>query len=304
MKSSVRVIIVALVVNLTIVKTLKCQDFLEIGNEWITEVNNYQIGGGFYEQSIQSIRVSKDTLINGTSYKKLESTNASPCGIFRRSEYLREENSKIYRLNSDFEGELLMLDLNEEESFQLVYESGFTNEMIETEVLIDSTGTFFLPDGNELKVKYVRIKNNSSYSDEETYILSNRVGFIQWGFLFPDIGTGLCDTYLESKLRCYISQTDTLHFQEIDDCYEIKVSSSNQNVFTNQISIFPNPTQHEVNIESGFQVQYVSDMFGKKLDFVHNGQSINMQHLPKGIYLFLLQEKSTGRQHSRMVVKN
>ncbi len=285
---------------------IHAQGFLEIGNQWIYEYIDYSIliGGGNYYHTIESITVDKDTLINDKIYKKLTITEPSPCGIFSGIEYLREENEQVFRLSKNLVDEYLMMDFAAEMPYELVYEAAWGSEVIVTEAVIDSTGTELFPNGMELDIQYMRILNNSSYDDDATYKLSKRIGFIQYGFLFPDIGTGLCDTYLGLQLRCHITQGDTIHFKEGVDCFEIDITNSVNKIATKTITLFPNPTTSVVAIPNGFVVEGVFDFMGRQLVANQSEQVLDLADFSKGIYLIVLKEKKSKLRYVSKMVRN
>ena len=293
MKFNIKLTILTLVLNVHVVGALKSQSFLEIGNEWVLKRTS------FSGASIESMKIVSDTMINGMEYKKIVTTEEPRA--FRRVEFLREENNKIYRLNRDFEGELLMIDFGEDESYELSYENG--EEIIDTEVIIDSTGVITLPDGNELNVKFVRILNNQSFYDDELYLLSDRVGFMP-EFLFPEIGTGFFDLSYSLKLRCHINQIDTIRFDDILDCFSIEVSTSDISEVVKEIKIAPNPSKSEVFIENGFKVLHAYDLMGEKELVTQEGQRINVEELSNGIYILAIEEELTGAKYFRKFIKN
>ena len=282
------------------------QSFLEPGNTWTFEHNSFNSGGyGDFSQTIETITVGNDTLINGLNYFKLDISLESICGIFTDEEYLRAEAGKVYRLRQDHSDELLIMDFNAQSPYTITYEASWGNEIIETTAIIDSTGIETLPDGTELEVQYLRLLNNSSYEDDATYILSEEVGFLQYGFLFPDIGTGLCDVDYSQILRCFIGQTYTYHFVELLDCYDIFIIDNTIEPSLQNISLSPNPLNDYLEIPFGYQVINVFDLWGTALSVPNqNTNRIDFSDKPSGIYIILLQNSSDSKFYTSKVIKN
>ncbi len=201
--------------------------FLQEGNQWIYEYTEV-IVPSLYDQTIETITVIGDTLINSYTYAILYATEPSPCGINGTYEYLREDGDKIYRLNRAKNQEYLMIDFAETDSYIMYFENGNMGNDIDTAtVMIDSFGIDVLPDGKAIEVQYSHIINNQSYDDETVYKVYKNIGFVQPGLLFPDLGTGLCDPYpgTHVELRCHISD-DTLHFTQLD-CDQLDLYCTN-----------------------------------------------------------------------------
>lgn len=282
------------------------QDFLTLGNEWIFEYNEY-IGSSAYLQSIESIKVTKDTIIGGLQYQKLESTRTAPCAIFRKVEFLRAENGKIYRRNEDLAGELMMIDFDATDSYEMLHEIAYGDQIIETTVLKDSIGIEILDSGDTLDIQYLRIENNQSYGDDPTYKLSRRIGFLGLrSLLFPDIGTGLCDTPQWAQMRCHINGQDTLHFFKDVDCSEIYIVNSTNQINDSDIKVFPNPAKDHVVISSeeavikSFQIYNVNGLLvvEKELDQLTNRIEINASDWNKGIYYIHIQMPKSISTHT------
>jgi len=274
---------------------------LEIGNKWIYD-HRYHLGSGHYTEKIDSIEIVSDTIINNLNYFKLIASEDSPCGIFVEEEYLREEDGQIFRLSGDKLSENLMLDFNIPNSYNLNYEIAWQNDIIETIVENDSSGTEVLPDGSSILVNYQRIINNSSFDDATVYKLVDKIGYIQYGFLFPNIGTGLCDPEESQNLRCFISQNDTIHLTEFD-CYESSIKVATKDLFTKEININPNPSSGIVYLPGDFDAAIVYDVTGKKMNIDIENSTIDFSALENGFYIVQLRKKKDRTVYTSKFIK-
>jgi hypothetical protein len=262
--------------------------FLEIGDKWIFDYRDYGIGNGYYSEKFDSIEVVSDTMINGLLYHKLEASDIYPCGIFRLVEFLREDSNRIYRLHENGRDENLMIDFNHQSSYDMTYEYGGME--IQTHVINDSVGIEVLPSGDQIDVTYQRIINNSSYGDEAEYKLSNEIGYVDPGLLFPDIGTGFCDVNEIVNLRCKISGTDTIRLTELD-CYESSKTSGIKEVEKTSPIIYPNPTRGIILISGDYEPLSIQSLTGtiKRQSFFKN--VVDISTFPKGIYFITLKSR-------------
>jgi hypothetical protein len=259
--------------------SLLSQNMLQPGNQWIFEYNEglFHLG-----QTIETIIVGVDTVINQTHYSKVTASKTFPCEIFSSTEFLREEGNKIFRLSMNRDQEFLMIDFGETVSYQMLYEL-YPGEIDTGLVLIDSFGIEFSADSTPIEVQYLKIINNQSYDDSAQYIVYRDIGFIQGGFLFPDLGTGLCDPFDWIRHRCYISETDTIHFTQYD-CYESSIDKI-EYAYVHEISLYPNPVTDKIFIPAGLVLIDLTDMNGKVMIQDHDESSIYISNLASGLYL-------------------
>lgn len=278
------------------------QNFLQTGKQWIYEYNVYD--AGIMTQSMDTIFVGSDTLINNVSYKKLTVTQIAPCALNNNHEYLREEDGRIYRLASDLETELLMMDLYETVNYELRFESPMTG-VIETGIaLIDSFGVEQAYDGSEMEVQYMRILNNQSFDDDAVFKLYRDVGFVHYGLLFPFLGTGLCDFPHWVSFRCLITGQDTLHFSMFD-CYESSIGIiSSQDISEEEGILYPNPTFDYVTIPEDLEIKRIVNSNGQSQPVIFAGQAIDLSSFPAGIYIFELTTAEGIQTRVAKVVKH
>jgi hypothetical protein len=130
------------------------------------------------------------------------------------------------------------------------------------------------------------------------------VGFIQYGLLFPDVSTGLCDVFEGIGLRCFISGQDTIHFTEFD-CSESSLQSATREVHTDDALIYPNPTTGKVNIPSEFAIVDVMNLHGQIQAYSHSQYEnvIDIDALEPGIYIFRLRKESGEHVYFSRIIK-
>lgn len=264
--------------------------FLEVGDKWIFDTRDYSIGNGFYSEKFDSIVINQDTLINGIQYYELIASEESPCGIFTSTEYLREEGDKIFRLSKDFSYENLIIDFSFQADYNVNYETSWFNGEIQTTVINDSLGIEILPNGEPIDIIYQRIINNSSYDDNTQYKLSKEVGYIQFGLLFPDIGTGLCDVMKSINLRCKISENDTIKLTDLD-CYETSIVLSTDQFESDQSCLIsPNPTNGIITVDDNFKIISITDITGRTIYYNQFNGKIDLSNCKSGIYVIRVQD--------------
>lgn len=276
--------------------------FLELGDKWIYEYRDYAVQNGEYSQKIDSIVIVADTLINGLIYSKFIASAESPCGIFRTTEFLREDNDRIYRLSSNWEGEELLIDFSNQNSYAMTFESGWFATEITTTVINDSIVTEVLPNGVELELTYQRILNNSSYENDTRYKVSKEVGYVEYGLLFPDIGTGLCDVYQSLHLRCKISGNDTIQLTALD-CYESSITTATSDRIIESPVLYPNPSEGMIQLEKGGEVLSIKNLSGQNMPYHQLINSIDITHFPKGVYFVIWRSKESQSVVTHKVIK-
>ncbi len=277
------------------------QNMLDIGNQWIFELNT-SIGPDEYLQSMEQIEVTRDTLINGTTYKIVESTERHPCDIFSYYEILREDGPHVYRYYPEAQADIQFIDFEEMFNFEFLYNSPASGQTELAIALIDSFGVETTADGTSINTQYLRIINNMSYDDETKYTIYKGVGYYPLGILFPDLGTGLCDVNQWVELRCFVSDQDTIHFKSFD-CFESSIQSKTINHYPPELSLQPNPTSQFLDLPLGYEVLNIYDMNGKKQLIAQNGDQLECQSLLEGIYFLMLQNKETDIIYKARFVK-
>lgn len=296
-------LIIFILLPFSFVSSIHGQGLLQPGHQLVYEYNVYETGlpDPWVSQTIETITVENDTFINNHIYSKVVSTKPSPCGYFRNTEYLRSEGNKIFRLSLDHLQEFLIIDFDETLGYTLLYESSEGN--IDTgQVVVDSFGVEVMPDGKVVDVQYMRIFNNQSFDDNAAYKVYRDIGFVQYGLLFPDLGTGLCDIYEGVQLRCSINGLDTVHFTSFD-CFDLSFPNGIKEVAPIRIELFPNPTSGWVNIPNDFQLVDIFNMQGKTLNTVQSGNGVDISDMSPGIYFIQLRASTTNEIYWSRIIK-
>lgn len=299
MKDAIKIILVLLAAGNT---PLCAQDFLQQGNQWIFEYNVYEpLPDPLVSQTIETITIDSDTLINNLPYSKLIASLPAPCGIFNETEFLREEGSKIFRLSQDLTQEFLMIDFGETTGYEILYEAG-VGDIDTGTVIVDSFGIEVLNDGSQHEVQYVRILNNGSFDDDAQYKVYKHIGFVQNGLLFPNLGTGLCDGMEDIQLRCYISEQDTIHFQQMD-CYASDLIDATNEVEKEIINLYPNPTNDFINIPSNLRVIEIVNANGQKQISFEEGSILDLRKCQSGLYIIKFSSPDRDKMYIGKVIK-
>lgn len=270
------------------------QSLLDIGNQWIYEYNTHAWGIGINTQTIETITVTKDTLVNNQIYRQLIATKEDPCGIFSAMEYLREVDGRIYRLSKDYTQEFLMIDYGETVSYDLPFESPWIGGDLQIgNVIIDSFGIEQLPDGTVIPTQYMRILNNRSFDDEAQYKVIEQVGFVQYGLLFPNVNTGLCDVLEGIQLRCHVAGQDTTYFTEFD-CSESSIPNATKDNDADRAMVYPNPTHNAITLPADYQLISIMNLQGQTQSFSQHENHVQLETVPQGMYLVKMMNRLNG----------
>lgn len=279
------------------------QHLVQEGNTWIYAYNTYETGlpDPLVDQSFETMTFSGDTVINGLVYHKLLITADEPCGLFEEVEYLRADGNKVYRLSADHTEEYLMIDFDEEDSYQMLYKDMF-DEIDTATVIIDSFGLEVTPDGTTVEVQYVKIINNFAFQDSTQYKVYKDIGFVQYGILFPYVGVGLCDVLIGLELRCYVSGGDTIHLTDLG-CYESTLINSMKDLRKNSISLSPNPVFNRINIPEGFSFLDMVTINGQSVFVQQDEHSIWIDDDVAGLYIVRLISETDQKIYFARIVK-
>ena len=270
MKTLIKILLVFLLVQHR--NLIFSQSVLTEGNQWIFEEMEWNLVQGFTDTIIVTITIEEDTLIDGMIYSKVVHSQVPPCWNVRSTEYLRGEGSKIYRRSRDMQHDFLMLDFDDTAGYTMHFDGGY-HPLDTAFVIVDSIDTYMTGGGDQLEAQYVRIINNQAYDDETTYVIARDIGFIEGGFLFPQLGNGLCDFQDPIELRCTVIDGDTTHFSQYD-CFEI--TNSIFPVATANFSFQPNPVSDYLQIPDNMRFL---DMVGITGQVVQPGIGTNQLDL-------------------------
>jgi hypothetical protein len=275
---------------------------LEIGKQWIFEDMHYSnIWFPYSDTTIETITITADTSINSNLYKKVVLSRHPSCWNTGDVEYLREEGDKIFRLSRNLDQEFLMIDFGEEVGYEMLFDNG-AGAIDTGTVIIDSFGIEYAFDGTLLEVQHLRVLNNQSYDDDTPYKVYKDIGFLYPGFLFPDLGTGLCDFQDGIILRCVTTALDTIHFTGFD-CFELHVINNINPVLPGIVTLRPNPTTDYVTIPLGFVFIDLVDHYGSLYRPDSDTNRIYLHNFPAGIYLLRFNDSVENKIYIARIVK-
>lgn len=276
--------------------TAPAQNMLEEGTQWIFEYRSYDLGLPDYTESIESITVGGDTIINSKQYKKVTATKDAPCGTFLKNEFLREDGSAIYRLHKIDSSEHKMLDFDDSLGYEILFNE-FGTPPDTAFAITDSFGIELVYDGTPFNVQYMRIINNGTFFDDVVYKVFDGIGFYSnmdlydTGLLYPTLGVGLCDIFDYITLRCHIQGQDTVRFTEFD-CFESSIPDAVWENGISSICLSPNPTSGLVEIPDDLRVERVLNLDGKEQQIGSSDTSVDLEQLEPGIYILILANNS------------
>lgn len=281
---------------------IQSQSMLEVGKQWVFEDMHYSnIWFPYSDTTIETITITADTIINFQIYKKLVLSYHPSCWNTGDVEYLREEDEKIFRLSRNLDQEFLMIDFGEEAGYEMLFDNGAG--VVDTgSVIIDSFGFEYAFDGTLLEVQYMRILNNQSYDDDTPYKVYKDIGFLYPGFLFPDLGTGLCDFQDGIILRCVAFENDTIHFTEFD-CFELQIINNIRQVHPEMVTLSPNPTTDYMTIPSGLVFLDLIDIYGAIYKPDSDSNRVYLNNFPEGIYLARFNDPTESKIYIGRIVK-
>ena len=279
------------------------QSILHQGNEWIYEHNIYTPGVGIESQTIEKISIGTDTVINNHTYTRLIASKEPPCRIYRTIEFVREDGNRLFRLGPDGQSEYKMIDFTDSVGYEMHFWSLVDPGSIDTAfTIIDSFGSEYVYDGTIVGVQYMRIFNNQSYDNDAVYKVYQNVGFVQYGLLFPDLGTGLCDVFEGTRLRCHVTSKDTIHFTEFD-CFESSIPDTTENLGWVKIELFPNPSYGEVYAPDELEVKGIYNIDGISQMFSQTGRTLSIDNLVPSVYIVILISRNKSAVFYGKIVK-
>ncbi len=297
---NIPVIIIVLILNFF--GAAHAQEFLTLGKQWVFEDMHYSnIWMPYSDTTIETITITADTVINSQLYWKLVLSRHPSCWNTENVEYLREDGEKVFRLSRNFDQEFLMIDFAESIEYEMLYDQGGN---IDTGiVVIDSFGIEYAYDGTSINTQFMRIINNQSFDDDAPYKVYKNIGFLYPGFLFPDLGTGLCDFGDGITLRCVIAGLDTIHFTQYG-CFELPAISSSKNAFsTSPIFLSPNPAIDFVSVPEGLTFLNMIDIVGRITSPNRLDNRISVKNYPSGLYTLRFISETENRIYSGKIIK-
>lgn len=266
------------------------QQLFEPGKKWYYEYIEYDFTGAFSTTTIETIEVIGDTIIHDTNYYQLYFSKKHPCLIMNHTEFLREENGAIHRFHQENNEAFKIYQYGVSTPYPIQFQSLIDGDTTTATVYPDSLGSYTAFDGTELELEYSHITNNQSYTDDETYVFMEKVGFIQPNaILLPNLGTGLCDVpEFIGDIRCITTVSDTIHFSAFD-CSEIPITDHIEELnTTSAVLISPNPGRGLLHIHQDYEVIEIFNMIGESIPFNSEEHTVHLNEIPMGLYYILL----------------
>jgi hypothetical protein len=261
--------------------------------KWVTVFENYYTTPTRI-YSVSEIR-ENDTIINGINYSMIytdKDTGSTWCAF-------REENKRIYFLFPDKNNEeILMYDFNLEVGDTMFYYFEDIFETTQHHKVVTAIDTIRLVNG-EIRHKWTLSpfspwgENYSAIRD----IWVDGIGSIDWQGLFNPLVTFKYTNGDDYHLGLFCHNDTTLFYNpscpyfDIFGCY-LAISIENFEAISDNISIYPNPTQNQVTIDFGEQKIKEIEMInlvGKVLKQIeihdYNHSIVDISDISAGIYL-------------------
>lgn len=264
----------------------------KVGSEWHYNYNFAQIpgpGGSTYTW----FKSLKDTLVNGQLCQIiLEKRNYDCFGepfFHELYHVMYTDNGRVFEIrNTD---QFLLYDFNKNTGEYWIL-NGYENDT----VFVDSTSTILLLNGQNRKVLYVSQSNYSEYPYRFSGMMIEGVGSEE--YLFPFQETLPCQD--GGSLRCY-NENDVLLISNFSPCDFETVGIDD---VRNEMSLVSIPTlvtdmltihlSDEINLHdfSIMLINYASQLLFHIQEINKTNIEINVSHLPKGMYIVILQSKN------------
>ena len=150
---------------------------LKEGNIWIVDISHNQISSTNYKIHPTWIKVEGDTIINGIEYKMVLSEYEEVCGVWQKTNYLREKGDSLIQFDEFVNREFLLFDFGSNGTYNFEFYSQAGAFAVETAMLEhDSIGLFRAFDGTELESHFVRINEFL----ETNYPRGRAIGVFRW----------------------------------------------------------------------------------------------------------------------------
>lgn len=267
---------------------ISAQEFAPIGAKW-----HYCQGTPNPELiAFKTIEALSDTVIDGQSCRKL----------IQDSEYVPPVEPLLFMYSSNDS-----VFVYQEESFHLLYDFGaIAGDTIELgystynglplKMIIDSTSTITI-NGQLKKLQYV------TCGDGMVIEFGGRVieGIGNTEYMFPRLDgnfDGPLRCYEDDQLGLFLNPFHTNNGWDFQNCEQI-ITGLDELSVTETIRIYPNPVASTfviTNLDRDTEFELL-DLQGKKVmtGIVNPDQEINIQSIPKGLYLLKLENSNLTR---------
>jgi len=267
--------------------------WLEDGAEWF-----YSPWSIDFQDRLAKIEIIGDTLIGNRL--------CSILGMYKEDDFV--ENSELIVF---YERENEKVYFNENDTFKLMYDfslSVLPGDTVEYYLPqkymyydISSSGGDFLPSDNPYKYRNIgqgwvtsqngnqlRIVNTEPIPNEdgECFVMGRIIDGVGSGFGITGASCIQLPSGREAFFRCFKSAS--LEYSEING--ECVISSTQEILSSDRVSIFPNPTENTIQIESDVKFYGIKiyDLSGRCIQTIDYKNKINIGLVPNGLYILEL----------------
>lgn len=271
--------------GLLLVFTISSKAQLNVNDRWYYTYYNTFPQSHF---EVAYCDITGDTLIEGKTCLRLQFSKGAGCAMMG-SEFIRQENNRMYSWNRDKSRFDLLYDfnLNAGQSYNLVttYENA--------KITIDSTSVINV-NGSTRKVQFV-----SSNNPQLEFYGAIIEGIGNTRFLYP--GNGVCDPFNYAGLRCFDDGTNTFHYST-GDC-ALYSSIADKSLPT--LNISPNPFCDKLEIATSTEHNeiFILDLNGKVVfqqNMTGRAVQLDLKELASGAYLLKVLNAS-GESYQKLI---
>jgi hypothetical protein len=257
--------------------------WFENGATW-----HYGYGEGMEARSAgyEKLEVIDDTVINSIDYRIIKRSRVYSNEVMQELDdlFLRydSENDQVYRyIDSE---ESLLYDFSADKGDTIIVKAiSFMGDISFCRLVVDSIKVEVFSDSIHRRVQYCRETQNPRFMFGGKII----EGIGSEVFLFPVDGL-MCDAGCADDLRCYQDSKITLTNPYIE-CEELVTNLESNKTISEEIIIFPNPTNDELfvgNLGSKDIVRLeLLDKEGKLCFFSKNSETIDLKSFSDGVYI-------------------
>ncbi len=288
---------------------------LSFGQKWLHDGAEWHYSSTGEAQSLfHHLTYDKDTVILGedwqqvhhTSYWYLPTNPDTDTLLPYGSEfhYFRMTGDTVFRLiDKDTLFEDVVFIFNDQATWGS--NEYILDEHCDHDLVYQSKSFIYTFQGQPIDSYFISVKSAEINDSVEIGSYSSRFGCIS-GSLFP---TGICDAqgiYFGAafSLICYQDNDGFSIKRTSDDCdYYLTLSTHNTTPTT--ISIYPNPAQNEVFIQSESKINRVEcyDLYGELMPITYDtiSQKVTFNQLSSGVYLLKMESEGTIRMEKIVI---
>lgn len=277
-----------------------CQNWATKGTTWhYTRSQEYWFrpvssAKNMYEHS--SMTSLGDTVIDGIDCRILQVNNPDSCNPLIGNIYAYQENQKIYYYlqDSGYFTKLYDFSLQVGDSMKTMTRLGPITTYVDSIKILNIGDT-------TVQQQFIHYKTTGvmdaadrvffSHPKNELFNIEgigNSFNFFYWWF-------GLCHNVRVSNLRCFESENLNYHYSSewISNCdstfYYGENSIAEKEEF--EIRLYPNPGTNELNLKTNARFKTISiyDVHGNLVFSSKFSKTLQLGHLPTGLYLILCQ---------------